>query len=93
MSGTPASNMLSLYCQRVCCPCCARSGSCLSSVLNANVRGVYGTTGVARAVATDFISHWRLRSEWSEVGESLETWSSSYSILEAARWAAVGMSE
>ena len=69
-------------------PCC-RNGSCLSSVLNASVRGVYGVAGVA--LATDFISH--CLSSLSEVGEPFVTCMSSYSIFEAALWAAVGMSD
>jgi hypothetical protein len=67
----------------------ALSGNCLSSVLNAKVRGVYGCAGVALTVGrTRFISH--SRSELSDKGECLVCMSS-MPIFDAARWDAVGI--
>jgi len=52
---------------------------------------VYGCAGVAWTVGTRFISH-SLSEVLSESGECLDCMSS-IAILEAARWAAVGIRE
>lgn len=70
----------------------ARSGSCRSKVLNANVLGVYGVFGTTLSLGNCFNSHSLSEPRSEDTGECFICMSST-SILLAARSAALGMRE